>query len=151
MTLQKNEPNHWVTLALVIIIVAGIVLFIRYTMNQTTAEPEVKIENDSLIITGMYGTSYPLSNVAELTLLDETPVLGKKISGAGLTRQQAYRGLYQVEGIGPCRVFLFGDSGPTIQIQTDEEIVLIKYSDPQKTLSLMNDLMLTLSSGGTSQ
>lgn len=65
-----------------------------------------------------------------------TPVLGRKINGAGLTSRKAYRGHYVVEGFGKCRVFLFGDEGPYIILETSEETVLIMFYDSNRTLEL---------------
>ena len=139
-TKNKNQ-NTFITLIMVVVLIAGVFVFIRYTMNRTIEEPEVIISQGEITITGMYGESYSLSAITDLQLVEGTPQLGRKVNGAGLSSRKVYKGQYEVEGLGKCRVFLIGDEGLYIKMETEEETVLIMYDDSQQTIDLFEDLI----------
>ena len=137
---RKNQ-NALTTIILVVLVLSGTFMFIRSTVNRTVAEPEVAFTDTLLTVSGMYGHTYSLESIQSVDLVEGTPPLGRKINGAGLSSRQVYRGLYQVEGLGECRVFLFGDRGPYIQMHAEEEILLIMFSQSQDTLDLYDAIM----------
>ncbi len=137
---ERGNQNAFMTIMLAIIILSGSFLFIRSSMNRTALEPDVSITENELIIDGMYGRAYPISTITAVDLVEGIPILGRKINGAGLTGRKAHRGIYQVEGLGECRVFLFGDEGLYIQLTTDSEKVLIMYREKEDTMQLYDEI-----------
>jgi hypothetical protein len=87
----------------------------------------------------MYGKTINFSDVESIELKDSMPATGAKTNGAGLG--QVKKGYFDVGGIGNSLLFVHSDNGPFIFIDTKERMVIINYSDAEKTKTVYQDLM----------
>lgn len=140
MNTKKKKRMNIVVVLIVVLFGSAVFLFIRYSLNRTIEEPEVNISHKTIEITGMYGESYSSSDIKDIQLIQGTPQLGKKIKGSGISSKKVYKGHYEVDGLGVCRVFLNGDTGLYIMIETEKETVLVMFDDRQKIIELFENL-----------
>ncbi len=110
----------------------------------TAQPPQYTLEDNSLKISGAYGTVIPYSNIEALELKDrDTLPSGTRTNALGMGSIQ--KGHYKLEGVGKALLFLRSDSGPMIVIQRKgKEPVMINFTDAQDTEGLYGRLKAKL-------
>jgi hypothetical protein len=114
-------------------------LFVFILLQGTKTEAEVILKDQTVEITGQYGKVYNLSDISEVRLADTIPAIGRKANGAGLG--DIKKGIWEVEGMGQCRLFIEAAGGPYILLTTSQENVIINFKDAQKTQDLYQTLL----------
>ena len=99
-------------------VVAISVLTIAYGMNPAT----IKIKEDKLIFTGMYGTSRTLEEITGICLIDSLPDIGLRLNG--LSIGGISKGWFKLKDGGNCLLLLSSHSKPYIMFKenTGKEI-----------------------------
>jgi len=104
-------------------------------LSKSSQEPNVFFENENLRITGSYGETIPVKNIADITLLEQRPKIGMRTNGfaAGTVR----KGHFKMDGIGKVKLFIMSNSGPYIRIQTvDRRTIFINFKNSEKTVDI---------------
>jgi len=127
-------------------IVIGIVMTVAVfgDIIWTAQPPQYTLDDNSLKISGAYGTVISYSDIKALELKDTDALpSGTRTNALGLGSIQ--KGHYKLEGVGKALLFLRSDSGPMIVMQRKEkEPVMINFSDPQDTNGLYRRLKAKL-------
>ncbi len=104
--------------AISVLTIAVIAAFIAYGMNPAT----IKIKEDKLIFTGMYGTSRTLEEITGICLIDSLPDIGLRLNG--LSIGGISKGWFKLKDGGNCLLLLSSHSKPYIMFKenTGKEI-----------------------------
>jgi hypothetical protein len=133
-----NKPKTkagWVATLLFIAATSGFVVFMLVV---TGREPSVIIENNTLTISGMYGTSVNMEDITSVTLIEQN----MKDIGAGSRRNGAngstWRGHFDA-GL----LFVKPNASPTLRIERAyASTIFISFTDGQETRTLYHDLLV---------
>jgi len=99
-------------------------------------EPVVTVDDDSIRISAMYGTSIRLVNITDISLLEQS----MREIGAG-SRTNGYGGRAWKGHFNAGLLFVRPDSSPTIRIERDNgTTVFISFQDAARTISLYSEL-----------
>ena len=134
---QKRSFNIIAAVAGSLILI-GAVIFVVLLFGATKQETEAVIDDQTLQITGQYGTSYLLSEIDDIHLSDTIPEIGRKVNGAGLGDTK--KGDFEVDGLGTCRLFIHSANGPYLLFNTNSGYVIMNFEDTQKTEALFAEL-----------
>ena len=129
--LRSKSLKTVVTLAIIGIV--GIILLFN-----TAFDPDMKVESGNLVIKGMYGMTLPISDIKELSLKDDAPLVLNKLNGIGFGN--IMKGKFSVSELGKGKLFLHLNSSPFIYILYDDTYVIISFKDAAKTKALYDDL-----------
>ena len=132
---QRGAVSRAVLAAMVLAVTVG---FVAWLMAGTRREADVRLYDDRLVITGQYGQTYSLSDIADVRLVQSAPAVGRKINGAGLGVVR--KGDYEVAGMGTVRLFLHSDSGPYLHILVSGKWTILNFGDPEKTVGIHDRL-----------
>ena len=118
--IDHNPPKKSTkyVVAISVLTIAVIAAFIAYGMNPAT----IKIKEDKLIFTGMYGTSRTLEEITGICLIDSLPDIGLRLNG--LSIGGISKGWFKLKDGGNCLLLLSSHSKPYIMFKenTGKEI-----------------------------
>ena len=143
---DKNNPalirsNRLSKIAIVVVVIVllGTIPLIFLGLR----EPTVNVTPSTVQITGLYGTTFDISEISNLTLIDMTmrgigP--GRRTNGlAGLG--DTLRGHFNSNELGRTLLFVRSNSSPTIHIERDgARDIFISFSDSAETQRVYNEL-----------
>ena len=135
----KKKLGVWGTI--IVLIIAGVFIFGLFTISRS--ENTFAIEDNTLNVKGMYGRSYDLEG-ASVELLEDKPNLIRKVNGTDV--RNGKKGLFNVEELGRCRVYIHQTTGPCIMLTTESDIVLIILKEDGDTIKLYNELEAAIGS-----
>ena len=101
-------------------------------------EPEIIIQDHSITIKGIYGTTIKEENILEIKLEDTIPKILSKTNGFDLG--YILRGNFKLDEIGSSSIYIHQNKPPYIIIKTKKGHYIINYKDPKRTIKLYNDL-----------
>ncbi|MDR0768560.1 MAG: hypothetical protein LBE71_01435, partial [Dysgonamonadaceae bacterium] len=84
----------------------------------SSKEPSVLFESDNIKITGLYGESIPVKDIAEVTMLKHIPPIQLRTNGFALGT--VYKGYFLIGETETVKLFLNSASAPCIKIKTVE-------------------------------
>jgi hypothetical protein len=106
-------------------------------------EAAVKIFDDRIQITGLYGTSVNFSDITDVSLLDQTMYeigAGKRKSGSDVGK--ILKGHFESESLGKMLLFVQADTAPTIRLKRgNDKDIYISFKDGEATRKLYQDLI----------
>ncbi|MCL2500232.1 MAG: hypothetical protein FWE90_07835 [Defluviitaleaceae bacterium] len=128
----KTKAGWIATIVFTAVILAGSAWLVIYASR----EPEAVIGDDAIIIRGMYGTTVDLSDITNVTLLEQS----MRDIGAGSRRNgssgSTWRGYFDA-GL----LFVRPDASPTLRIdRTENRPIFISLADGVKTRQLFRDI-----------
>ena len=128
------------------IFVAVVTIGIGVVVIRGLIEPQVRISDTGLQVTGMYGISIDFSDVREVTLIPQSMAAigpGQRTNGfAGLG--QTMKGNFTTPNYGLTLLFTYSNSSPTIHIAMESRgnrDIFISFSDSSKTEKLYRDIV----------
>ena len=137
-------------------LIIGIVLSVQFTIGigvmiyQGERDPIIRLQNDGIRISALYGLEIKYANIAEVALIDQSMReigIGRRTDGYH-SGGQALKGHFSSETRGQQLLFVYAGSSPTIQITralgTD---VFISFRDSAATEAAYRDLIAALSAG----
>ncbi|MHB1314348.1 MAG: hypothetical protein ACYCX2_02545 [Christensenellales bacterium] len=138
---MKKESRGLSTFAAAIgiLLMAGVIVFVLQLIQGTKADAEVVFREGAMEITGQYGKTYNIADISEVRLYDTIGAIGRKVDGAGLG--DIKKGIFEVEGMGSCRLFLHAAGGPYLVVGTDGGYVILNYKDVEKTKNIYEELI----------
>jgi hypothetical protein len=134
-----NVPKSKLGLIVGLIIAVAAVVFVIVLLSGTKQETEVLITDTQIEITGQYGVTYQISEVAQVRLESTIPNINRKVNGSSLGSIR--KGNFEVEGLGRCRLFIHAQSGPFVYILVENSYTIINFEDINKTEKLYEDLV----------
>jgi hypothetical protein len=119
----------------------AVFLFVFVLLLGTRKEAEVVISDGMIEIKGQYGTSYEISEINEIRLVDSMPKIGMKVNGAGLG--EIKKGNFKVDGLGKCKLYIQKvNQGPYIYIDAKgKQDAFLNFTDPTKTQAVYDQLV----------
>ncbi len=120
-------------MATVIIGVSFLLMRSELTSPTMTLTPDGRVSIDY----PMYSYDFNLSDIEELTLVDDYPS-GTKLNGEA-TGSHA-RGHFRLKGLGKTRLYVFKNNPPYIRIKLDKVYIFYNDKDPLRTTELFEQL-----------
>lgn len=95
------------------------------------------------ISTKIYSDKIDLSDVVDLELLDEFPKVEMIRTNGTSIESQGY-GNFEMEGIGPVRLYIYRDVDKVIHMKTKDKNLFFNMEDDEKTIELYNKIKTNL-------
>lgn len=122
---------------IVILAVCAVLLFFGFK------EADIKLADNQIQITGMYGMKIDVADVEHITLLEKSMReigIGKRTNGFG-GLGSTLKGNFESAALGKHKLFVNADASPTILIERNSDVDLyISFHDSQKTRDLFSEL-----------
>ncbi len=136
--IQSTWENIRPFFVLLILLACTIMLFYGFK------ETDVKLSDDQMQITGMYGLKIAFDEVESITLLEKSMNeigVGTRTNGFG-GFGSTLKGNFESASQGMYILFVNSSSSPTIRIERSAGVnVYISFNDGQKTEDLFSELM----------
>lgn len=130
---EKNKRNTKKYMA-VFITVVPLFLFFIYSLKPAT----LSTENNTLKISGIYGTSIPIKDIETVSLKESLPG-GWRTNGVSIGHIQ--KGHFKLHGIGSCLLFTQNNKGPFIYITfSNHPPIIINKKTPEQTRELYEEI-----------
>ena len=140
---KNNTKSIIIGIALMVIIFIAVGAFIL-NLNARTKEPnEFNLTADSLIIEGMYGETYALSDLRGIEMLNAVPEITYKRDGAGIGTVR--KGVFTLTGYGDCNVYLFTEGKCIHIIASEGKDIFINFENEADTDALYDQLSEVIS------
>lgn len=139
---NKNESNKKSKITFVVL---GIATFLLIGMLYYGSRPtEIKINNESVITTGMYGVEIPIKNIKEVQLIAQLPEISKRVNGFSFGSIK--KGNFKLNDYGKCKLYLQSDSSPYLIItEKNGERTILNHTDKKETETEFKKLKLLMS------
>ncbi len=121
-------------------LLAAVVVGVSFMLIRSElTSPTMTLMPDSTVSINypMYSFDFSLSDIQELSLVDEIPS-GTKLNGEA-TGTQA-RGHFRLKGLGKTRLYVFKNNPPYIRIKLDKVYIFYNDKDPLRTAELFEEL-----------
>lgn len=112
-----------------------IILLIIYIAQPT----QIRIKDNALHISGLYGKTIELSRISRINLSDAIPEILFRNNGLGLGPIK--KGYFVLKDAGRCTLYLNGSYVPYLHLQTyDGEIIILNNKDDESILHIYNEI-----------
>jgi hypothetical protein len=131
---EKRKRSYWLSSILTFVVIGFIsgIMYIGYKPYKLI------VKEDTVQITGMYGDSWKIEDIQQVTLLDTMPEVILKENGFGLATIS--KGHFKVSTYGSSLLFIQKQS-PYILIEMDHKPIFINGKNPQQTHDWYEQLM----------
>ncbi len=132
----KRKKYRWLY-GIIAILTIGLIIGVSFAGNQ---DNEILIENNTFIISGMYGIEWSLERIENVELLKKLPEVVMKTNGfsSGNSRKGKFK-LEEPYGFG--RLFVTGDKGPFLYIRVNDDYVILNRPTEQETIEFYERIM----------
>ena len=129
----KKSDNRFLAFSILFAICVPIGLIL------SAQEPSIIVQNEGVKITGLYGETIPIKEIASIEMTKTIPSVELRTNGLGLGN--VLKGYFLMERIGTAKLFLSSLSGPYIKIQTvSKRYIYISFKDESKTIDAYNQI-----------
>ncbi len=118
-------------------ILLPIILFTLFIFIYFTRETKIIIENNNIVIEGIYGETIPIESVEEIELLNKLPSINIRTNGFAIG--YILKGYFNVSKEGNVKMFIHS-SGSLIRLKTKSRIFYFNYKDSAKTINIYNEI-----------
>ncbi|MEH7884187.1 DUF3784 domain-containing protein [Bacillus sp. JJ1609] len=125
---KSKRKRSYIISSVLAIVTIGFLSVISYFGYQ---DFDIKTNQDSFEITGMYGDVWKYDEIQSVELLDEMPEVIYKQDGFGLATMA--KGQFKVKGYGSSLLFIHKGSSPYLYIELEEKKVFINSNNPEQT------------------
>ena len=135
---KAGKAIYLISTILIIALVGSVGYFLtpaRYSYEFTGDRME--------IIAKIYSDKIDLSDVVDLELLDEFPKVEMIRTNGAAIESQGY-GNFEMEGIGPVRLYIYRDVDKVIHMKTKDKNLFFNMEDDEKTIELYNKIKTNL-------
>ncbi|WP_058307143.1 DUF3784 domain-containing protein [Gracilibacillus massiliensis] len=132
---HKRKKNYWIMGSVSVITLAFIasITFYGYIDN------EIKVTNDQLIITGIYGEEIPFADIQNVEKTNHLPEVRAKTNGFAMTNKR--KGKFRVEGYEETvTLFITGDTKPYLIVETQEQTIIFNRDSEDEIEQLYQQL-----------
>ncbi len=135
---QTPEGKTKKSVILIICLVMLVIFLIPAgTIYYGAKEPQITIGTDQLVIDAVYGTTVPLQQISEVSLLDDLPSVAQKVNGFDFGH--ILKGDFELDELGRVKLFLDRRNPPFILIQSDKTVIF-NFKEEEKTRELYHTL-----------
>lgn len=135
----KNEDGSYkMSVKLIISFMALVLLTVTGILYFSLTPARFLVEQEALVIQGMYGRTIPISQMEDVKISDTHPVLTRRVNGSAVG--EARKGRFQLENRGSALVFLENDKPPYLLIQTSRELIIINSKTEGKVSDLFTEI-----------
>lgn len=128
---SKKSRKFIISLSILTLVIIS--LFMINGINPST----VKINQNEIIFTGMFGTSKPLNSVTKMRLSDSLPTISRRLNG--LSIGGINKGKFSMENGNTCLMFLSSTHSPYIVFEDkDGREIFYNARSKDETLELYN-------------
>jgi hypothetical protein len=138
MKTTYGKNNLIIAIIIMVSVLSAVSLFVLNLYNTTNKETEIVLKDDSFEVKGMFGDTFLYDRIQSVELKDTIPAIGRMANGSGLGEVQ--KGIFEVQGLGECKLYKFSDNGPFIYVNVSGKYVIINYKEKEKTEKLYADL-----------
>lgn len=126
---HKRKKMYWITGIISVMIVVPIVVLTYVGLS----ENEVTVSDDTLIVSGMYGIEWKLSDIESVELFDELPHV--KVRTNGFAAGEHLKGRFLLEEpYGGGLLFVRTKTGPPyLYVATGDDYLIVNRSDAEET------------------
>ncbi|HZK53044.1 MAG TPA: DUF3784 domain-containing protein [Desulfosporosinus sp.] len=118
-------------LGIVVVLIVGVSLYF------SSKPPVYSINNGTLVISTLYGKNVNLSEIQDVQLKDDLPLIKLRLNGLGLGSIQ--KGSFSSD-IGNVTLYIDKSTPPFIYIKTTSELIILNDQSKAKTEALFNEL-----------
>ena len=128
-----NKPSKavWVIIGLSMVFVA--VVFAMSSRPQ-----EIRVGEESVTISGMYGRDIPISEIVSVNLLDEMPSIAMRTNGSDTGKRA--KGHFLLKNGNKCLIFIRYDRPPYIELRTTDNLYYLNCSNKEETETLYEQI-----------
>ncbi|MCR2822236.1 DUF3784 domain-containing protein [Lederbergia panacisoli] len=138
---HKRKKMYWITggiMAVTIALIGGLTI-------AGMGDNEVKVNHESLEISGMYGVKWPVEDIMSVELLDELPEVIMKSNGFASAGQ--LKGHFQLEEpYGSGLLFVNGKNSPYLYVATKKDFLILNRKNSEDTINIYESLLKILES-----
>lgn len=135
---RVGKTIYFIFMILIIALVSSVGYFLtpaRYSYEFTGDRMEISAK--------IYSDKIDLSDVENLELLDEFPKVEMIRTNGAAIESQGY-GNFEMEGIGPVRLYIYRDVDKVIHMKTKNKNFYFNLEDDEKTIELYNKIKTNL-------
>ncbi|MEH7441182.1 DUF3784 domain-containing protein [Bacillus sp. JJ1122] len=125
---KSKRKRSYIISSVLAIVTIGFLIVISFLGYQNF---EIKTNQDSFEITGMYGDVWKYDEIQSVELLDEMPEVTWKQNGFGLATMS--KGQFRVKNFGSSLLFIHKGSSPYLYIELEGKKVFINSKNPEQT------------------
>ena len=118
----------------------GTIIFIVVIIGIGYIDNDIKIEDETFTVTGMYGVEWDIADIETVELMDTLPDVNFRTNGfatAGILK-----GNFNLEEpYGNGLLLIEKNSAPYLYIETKEDYMIINRKDPKETTKIYNELL----------
>ena len=125
MSKEKIQNYSIIGILSIIVIVFSVSAFVLFTKN------EVVIENDTLVITGSYGTEWKIDDIEDIYLNETIPNIKRRTNGASFGNRK--KGNFELDFLGRGKLFVQTNKAPFLFIIKKDEYIIISGDSEEIT------------------
>lgn len=136
----KNVSNNNIIISLIFVFT---LLITGFALHYASKEPNIILDNKSLIATGMYGFDIPIKDIKAVDITDKISKIEIRTNGLGLGH--IMKGYFKLKGIGICKLLLHNSDGPYLKISLiNDKTIFLNFENSHKTRTLYKDILKVL-------
>ena len=125
MSKEKLQNYSIIGILFIVVIVFSVSAFVLFTKN------EVVIENDTLIITGSYGTEWKINDIEDVYIYETIPNIKMRTNGASFGNRK--KGNFDLDFLGKGKLFVHMNKAPFLFIIKKNEYIIINGDSEEIT------------------
>lgn len=134
----KSNSMQFLGISLLVFILAVIAISIYFASRQ----PNIKIAERSILVSGAYGFKIKVDELSYLGLVDSLPRI--KLRSNGIDLGKIKKGHFILDDLGECRLMLRNQIPPFIKIESRRTgVVFINFSTTDETNKFFNEINTT--------
>jgi len=133
-TIKKSKTG----LIAIISLTLGITVLVAGMLIIGILDPDVEVNEDMVIVSGMYKRNIKTDDILEVSLEDEMPKVLRKTNGFNMG--YTLRGSFNLENEGNSSIFVHENKSPFVFIRTHDRLYIINFRESQETIELFNQI-----------
>ncbi len=129
-----------IILGSIIVVVVTIVVIVM--MNGSSKPAVYEIKGGELVITGSFGVSVPLDDIASLELTQAAPDIATRTNGAGIGSM--YKGEFKLADGRKARLYIDDEISPFIRFIQGDTVFYLNSGSPESTQALFEEIQAAL-------
>jgi len=137
---QKFDHNTDKKTNLTYLVLGIVSVFVIGLITYGIIPPKIVISNNTIRVTGMYGTKINIPNIEDAVLSKQIPTI--RLRTNGFSFGPIRKGTYDLDKFGKCKLFLNSDNPPYLIIsKNDGYKIIINFKDESKTREVYKNIV----------
>jgi Domain of unknown function (DUF3784) len=119
-------------------IVVAILMIVGGMLIYGSIEQSVDVEHGAIEIGGLYGTTLDISNISDVSIINELPKIQAKKGGFDFAN--VLKGDFSLDGIGEGKLYVNIAAPPFIKIKYNDTFVILNFRDTTTTLTTFDKI-----------